>query len=153
RRKGIRRRRDQLGSEFPYVSKQHLLSKGELVFYQSLHKAIAPSIGISMKVRLADVITCPADQWDATPGRRVCQKHLDFVLYEIATSRIVAAIELDDRSHFQSERRKRDQFLNRALATAQVTLVRFRAASSYEPNAIRRTLNNFLSQPPIRFHR
>ena len=66
-------------------------------------------------MRLADVVKCPDELWDEPEGRRVSQKHVDFVLYDPWTSGIAAVIELDDRSHDEPQRRRRDRFLNEAL--------------------------------------
>ena len=89
---------------------------------------------------MADVLTCPPDLWETPHGQRISQKHLDFVLYDRATARIVAAVELDDRSHELRDRHKRDVFVNQALRTAGVVLVRFRAACTYEAFTIRREI-------------
>ena len=52
-------RRLMSGAErLPYFSKEALLSRGELAFYDMLRRAVPAGVGISMKVRLADVIGC-----------------------------------------------------------------------------------------------
>lgn len=126
----------------PYSGRSSLLTRGELAFYQVLFDAIGGRWGISLKTRLADVVRCPASLWKTPHGRRVSQKHLDFVLYDINTARIIATIELDDRSHERPERVTRDAFVNRALLEAGVVLIRFRAAASYRADLIRGQLQD-----------
>lgn len=92
------------------------------------------------KVRLADVITCPEGEWRRGMGSPIAQKHLDFVLCDPHSTRFVAAIELDDRSHDQPKRQRRDQFVNRVLSEAGIRLVRVQARSHYCPHAIRKHL-------------
>jgi hypothetical protein len=122
---------------YPYHSKNTLLSAGELVFYHALHKAISPQQMIAPKVRLGDVIGCSEMDWSRGHGPRISAKHLDFVLIDRLTSRILLAIELDDRSHERPDRKARDVFLNLALEAAQVPLLRIPAARSYNPDQIR----------------
>lgn len=136
------RRRQKAASRLPYQGRSSLLSRGELAFFRALSDAIGFRYGISLKTRLADVVTCPPDLWETPHGRRICQKHLDFVLYDRLTAGTVAAVELDDRTHDHRDRRRRDEFVNEALGAAGVILIRFRAACVYEPLAIRREVES-----------
>jgi hypothetical protein len=108
------------------------LSAGELAFYRVLRRAVGKYAAISLKTRLADVVRCPPELWETAHGRRLSQKHLDFVLYDRFTTVVLAAVELDDRSHDRPERRQRDQFLDETLARVGIVLIRFRAAQRYD---------------------
>jgi hypothetical protein len=123
-------------SVLPYSSRNHLLTPGERRFY---HHGLKPAIGdrylISFKVRLADVIT--AKDWESQYGRKIAQKHLDFVLVTPKTTRIVAAIELNDASHDASERQRRDDFLSQALRSAGIPLITFPIYHKYDGEKIR----------------
>ena len=123
--------------ELPYFSKDFLLSKGEHAFYDVLRRSIPEGVGISMKVRLADVIGCSGAAWKEGHGGRISQKHLDFVLYDVVSTQILAAVELDDQSHQRRDRQARDDFLEQALATAGVPLLRVPAASTYDARRLR----------------
>ena len=118
-----------------------MLSRGELAFFRALSQAVAFRHGISMKTRLADVVRCPPEQWDTVHGRRLSQKHVDFVIYERFTAAIVAVVELDDRSHDAANRRDRDAFVDTALRSLGIVIVRIRAASSYDVETVRRRLS------------
>jgi hypothetical protein len=91
-------------------------------------------------MRLADVVQCPAHLWEQAPGRRLSQKHIDFVLYDSSTTRIVVAIELDDSSHQEPRRRARDRFVDATMKAANTPLIRVRAAHSYDVRALREVL-------------
>jgi hypothetical protein len=54
------------------------------------------------------------------------------VIHEQSSTRILLAIELDDRTHERPERQRRDAFLDNALASAGIGLVRIPAASRYD---------------------
>ena len=129
--------RATLAEQLPYERREALLSRGELAFYRALRFAIATEHGISIKTRLADVVRCPPELWDTIHGRRLSQKHVDFVIYDRYTAAIVAVVELDDQSHRAKDRRKRDAFVDDVLRCAGVEIVRVRAASKYDADALR----------------
>lgn len=116
----------------PYRARQTLLSRGELVFYRALRTAVGSSVGIAVKVRLADVIWCPPRLFRRAAGARVSQKHLDFVLYDLHSTAVVLAVELDDRSHDRDGRQARDRFVDEVLELCGVALLRVRAARGYD---------------------
>ena len=144
RRRRRRRRRQRVATSataraLPYSRRETLLTQGEAAFHGVLRRAVArhhPPLTISLKTRLADIIHCPPRLWNTAHGRRLSQKHIDFVLYDSLSTRIVAAIELDDRSHQWPERRRRDEFVDAAFAAAGIPLIRIRAAYRYEVEAI-----------------
>ncbi|MBI3823646.1 MAG: DUF2726 domain-containing protein, partial [Planctomycetes bacterium] len=79
---------------------------------------------------------------DREPGRKIAQKHVDFVLCERASSRIVLVIELDDRSHHRPERKRRDLFINQLFRDADILLLRHRAQCYYQPTALKKFLRS-----------
>ena len=136
----------------PYSSRTNLLTPGERRFY---HQGLNPAIGnrylISFKVRLADVIT--AKDWESSYGRKIAQKHLDFVLTTPKTTRIVAAIELNDASHEASERQRRDDFLSQALHSAGIPLITFPIYYKYDAEKIRHRILAAITAIRHRKHR
>lgn len=133
----------------PYTSRRSLLSDGELRFFGALQRAVGQQWGISIKTRLADVILCPENLWTTPHGRKLAQKHIDFVLYDRTSAAIAVAIELDDKSHDRADRARRDAFLDQALAAADVLLLRVAVSPRYRPASIRR----YLGLAIARFHR
>lgn len=125
---------------YPYYSKDTLMSATELAFFHALSKAITAQQLIAPKVRLGDVIGCSEKDWARRHGPRISAKHLDFVLIDRQSSRILLAIELDDKSHERADRKARDIFLNRALDAAGVPLLRIPASRSYNPDEIRKAI-------------
>jgi hypothetical protein len=129
----------------PYFSREFLLSNSERAFYTVLRQSIPQGIGICMKVRLADVLDCPSAAKQQGYFAKVSQKHLDFVLYDLVTTRILAGVELDDRSHEQPRRQARDHFVNQAMATAGIPLIRVPAAKTYDLRQIRLLLGSAMT--------
>ena len=144
------RRSTPRNPDMPYTRKQGLLSQGELAFYRVLRRALNGRCGVSLKTRLADIIHCPTELWETSHGRRLAQKHVDFVLYDWETTAIRAVIELDDRSHKEPERRRRDRFLDKALAGVDVRLLRVPAAATYSVEVIAARIDQAISRQPKR---
>jgi very-short-patch-repair endonuclease len=115
-----------------------------LRFYRILKTATFGQLGISLKTRLADILRCPDSLWNTFHGRRIAQKHVDFVLFDPETTAILAVIELDDRSHALQERQRRDLFLNQALLSAGIPLLRVRAAAWYDLTDLREEVEKTL---------
>ncbi|MBL9122033.1 MAG: DUF2726 domain-containing protein [Planctomycetaceae bacterium] len=117
--------------DLPYIKRGPLLSRGEMAFYRVLRKAIGRRFHIAFKVRLADLVTCSEQAWAAGFGHMIARHHIDFVLCDYRSMDVVAAIELDDRSHARNKRVSRDRFIDDALASAGIPLIRIRAAARY----------------------
>lgn len=129
----------------PYRSRRYLLSKTEAAFFHSLRRVVQDQYVLSMKVRLADVLKCSSEGWREGYGNKIVQKHLDFVLCDPRTVEIVAAIELDDASHQRHDRIDRDSFLDSAMKSAGIPLIRIKAAMQYNIDDLALELRNQLS--------
>lgn len=112
-----------------------LLTKGERAFADALDQCIPPGARLLAKVRMADLInTAPAR--DRGGFSKISQKHMDFVV----TTRdwtVLAAIELNDKSHDARDRRERDDFVQKACEGAGIRLHFVRAAARYDLEALR----------------
>ena len=135
---------ESLTDTLPYTSRITLLTDGERRFFcDGLRPAIGERFLVSFKVRLADVIT--VDRWRSSFGRKIAQKHLDFVLLSPTATRIIAAIELHDSTHRRARRQQRDEFVRTALSSAQVPFVSFSIYRTYKPAMIRQRILSSIS--------
>jgi len=132
--------------QFPYKAKEALLTRGEIAFFAVLLQAVSDQQLVLSMVRLADVLYIPkgTERWQSH-FNRIQSKHLDFVLCDKATLRPLLAIELDDATHRQTKRRQRDDFLNQALASARLPLLRVPAAGSYAVESLREDIEGTLN--------
>ena len=134
-----RRASARFDSRLPYQRRRGLLSPGERrFFHEGLRPAVRDRYLISFKVRLADVIT--VDDWEGKYGRKIAQRHLDFVLVTPKTTRVVAAIELNNASHDMADREQRDAFVADALQVAGIPLVTLPIYRQYNPQKIRQRI-------------
>lgn len=110
----------------PYRRK-YLLTKNEWLFYKRL-KPLADryGLGITAKIRLADLIEVDTEQTKEF-GRffsRISSKHIDFGLVNPENMEVKFLIELDDSSHSRPDRMERDDFINKVCKKTGYVLIR-----------------------------
>lgn len=144
RRRGLgdRSQRSQSGI---YRPRPFLLTRNEVAFFRVLTAVVGDRFLISCKVRVADIVTCADRDWQRGHANRIAQKHVDFVICWADSSRIVAAIELDDLSHSRPERRRRDAFINELFLQLGICLIRIPASWKYERDAVAEVLRRSAS--------
>jgi len=121
----------------PYRKRDHLLTAAERSFYGVLRRVVAGRYQVAWKVRMADVLWIPGGTGNRQRHlNRILAKHLDFVLCHPDSSAPVLAIELDDSSHREGKRRKRDSFVDAALSAAELPLLRVPVRRSYSPQEL-----------------
>lgn len=121
-----------------YHKVEYLLSEAELEFQAALAIACPDHLYICPKVRVGDVLK-PHPNTHIT-RQRIDRKHFDWVLIDSNSAKILAAVELDDRSHLLETRAKRDVFLNDACERAGFPLIRFAVARRYDTSTIREAI-------------
>ena len=126
----------------PYGRIPDLFTPAERHFLNTLDQATPDHLRVFGKVRIADVLRVTTS--NRTRFRRyftqISSKHLDYVLVDRKSMRIVCAIELDDRTHNRRDRSARDAFVNEACATAGLPLMRVPAARQYDVDMIRQRI-------------
>jgi len=133
--------------EFPYERASALFTPAERAFLLALREAAGSRYAIFGKVRLADLVRPRAGltgkSWAAAFGR-ISRKHVDFVLCEPHDGRVLAVVELDDRSHAGAGARARDRIKDGALRAAGVPLLRMPAQRAYHAGDLRLRLDELV---------
>jgi hypothetical protein len=121
-------------SEWPFYAKK-LLSQPEQVLYHRLGGALPECIVLS-QVQLSRVFGVKQGfnfhEWN----NRINRMSLDFVVC-LKDLTVVAAVELDDKSHERSERKTADDKKEKALAAVGITLIRWQVNALPDEAAIR----------------
>ena len=136
-RKARGRARFGMPNSLPYSKRKLYFSAAERSFYEILRR-MAPDHTVFAKVRMCDVLA-------VSEGRKAGQtngsssKHLDFLICD-ATLAPVVAIQLEDSLHARADGKARDQFVDAALAAAEVPIVRIPAKRSYAVEDVRRLI-------------
>lgn len=141
----------------PYRAVESVLSQGEQAFLPALREAVQllatarklPSPMVLACVRLAEVLEVDTKRSN-NPSRhqsalnRITRKQVDFVLCHPETTRPVLVVELDDITHARSDRKGRDQFVDRACDSAGLPILHVRAAPSYNPQGLAQDIGRLL---------
>jgi hypothetical protein len=127
-----------------YESKEKLNSPAEQKFQGILEDVLDQNrYTLNGKTRLADILKV---KHGVNQGReqsafnRIKSKHVDFVITEKHSSRIVGVIELDDRSHQRADRRKRDQLVDQWLKGAGIPVLHYPCRRDYSFLELQRAL-------------
>lgn len=134
-------------AEWPYRSKDSLLSPTEVSFYHVLASITNGRVVICPKVGLKDLLFITkhykSREYYSYFGR-ISQKHIDFVLCEPKAMQPIAAIELDDRSHGQVDRTERDSVVDQIFSAAGLPLLHVAAAQGYNTSELAAILEPYL---------
>lgn len=132
---------------YKYQSLGRMFSKAEFLFYFILKQSLKDDYQIFAKVRIADILTpdysLTQRNWKSA-FYKITSKHFDYVLCDKDTLAIVAAIELDDKTHKLRKVRSRDIFVQRACETAGLKLIRFQCRSRYSIHEVREQIIDHL---------
>jgi len=118
--------------QFPYKAKTYIMSKAELSFYHCMKYTLEDNHIIFTKVRIEDIIYVPKGTREHYKYRNyIKSRHIDFVICDSKTGKIQRAVELNDSSHKRQDRKKRDEFINKAFKEAGIKLLTMKCKASY----------------------
>jgi len=119
---------------YKYKKFERIVSPAERSFLGVLNAVLDDEIIILTKVRVADVLT-PLPTKDRGLWQRafnsISSKHFDFVLCKSDDLSIICAIELNDKSHNETERQEGDEFIRSACSGAALPLIEVPAKNGY----------------------
>ncbi len=117
--------------EFPY-KKKNLFTKSEFRFFMMLKTAAqSENILVCPKVRLEDFIQTTSIEEKMKYRGYIRSRHVDFLLCDAKTMRILAAIELDDETHYNAKSQKTDSFKNNLFNAVEIPLMRIKPGSDF----------------------
>lgn len=129
-------------SNLNYRVVDKFLSDAELSFYKVLLAAVPPGSVVFSKVRIADVLTPTEDNKSYMSAfAKISAKHFDFIICSEDRLAILAAVELDDRSHQSKKAKSRDAIVNKACSSAKLPLIRIKARASYNIQDIKKEVD------------
>lgn len=127
---------------YNYSAKNLLMTRTEAEFFTKLDQAVKERYYVFPQVHLSALLDhkIKGQDWRFA-FRHINGKSVDFVLCDRATLRPTYAIELDDLTHEQSDRRKRDIEVERIFKEANLPLVRFKNKDISESEIIQALSN------------
>jgi very-short-patch-repair endonuclease len=122
---------------YSYIAKQSLMTRAENEFFLKLERAVSERYYVFPQVHLSSLLDHHVEGQDwGYAFRHINGKSVDYVLCSRETLRPTYAIELDDYSHDQSDRRRRDKEVERIFDEANLSLVRFKNKNISEKEII-----------------
>jgi hypothetical protein len=116
----------------PYAKKLYLMTNAERTFFKSLTQAVGNRYYIVPQVELCSIVEVATGEKEWRKYRNMIdRKSMDFVLFdpEYFTPQLV--IELDDKTHEQEKRIKRDDFVDAVLEKAGIRIKHVKTAYQY----------------------
>jgi very-short-patch-repair endonuclease len=112
---------------YSYAAKSSLMSKTESDFFVKLERAVSERYYVFPQVHLSAILDhrVKGQEWKYA-FRHINGKSVDYVLCSKDTLRPTYAIELDDYTHDQKDRKERDREVERIFEATNLPLVRFK---------------------------
>jgi hypothetical protein len=120
----------------PYLLRDDFLSPAEFSFFRVLQFVVGDRGIVCPKVNLGDIFFVSRAADSQKYRNKIDRKHVDFLVCHPVTMKPLFGVELDDKSHRQSERVERDALVDQVFQAAGLPLVRQPARSAYDPNAL-----------------
>lgn len=134
---------------YGYMAKNSLMTQAESDFFIILDRAVSERYYVFPQVHLSALLDhhVNGQEWGYA-FRHINGKSVDYVLCDRVTLRPTYAIELDDYTHEEKERRKRDGEVERIFKEANLPLVRFKSKNVAESEIIQALIqaNTLLSK-------
>jgi len=124
------------GESLPYRLRDDFLSAAELSFYHVLKSVVKDRAVVLAKVNLADIFFVAKPNENQSYRNKIDRKHVDFLCCDPSTMTPLVGIELNDSSHYRSDRVERDQFVTQVFEVAGLPLVPIPAKRGYDPNQL-----------------
>lgn len=133
-------------AKYRYNRKNFFLTRAEHECYDTLVEAVGTEYRIFAQVHFPTLLDhkVRGQDWRAALAH-INRKSVDFVLCDRAYLSPKLAIELDDKSHEQSDRQERDREVERILHEAGIPLLRLENRGSFNSGELKDLINGALS--------
>ncbi len=139
---------------YEYGRKDFLMTRAERECYDALVAEMGAVYSFFPQIHLdALVVPKSAPKSRLYAFRHINQKSVDFVACDKKEFRPVFAIELDDKTHSQSERITRDKEVERILHGARIPLIRIKNRGRFIPKELAQEVQRGIDDYMARLNR
>lgn len=131
--------------EFRYESRKSLITANEQLFFKALQELIPQGYHVFPQINLATFI----ERTDNAAYRNELFRNVDFLVTDAAFAPKIA-VEINDPSHHDMERRKRDEKVAMICEEAGVPLVTLWTNYGVNREYIQKRITTALETPPVR---
>lgn len=118
-------------NEFLYKKRYRVMNDSESSFFHLLQKHIPTGHYIFPKMRIADIIETRSGKGYYKQRNKILPKHVDFVVCNEKLEPVVA-IEIDGKSHNQSDRMERDRQVDEIFKSVSLPLEHVKVGVDFE---------------------
>jgi len=137
----LKRRKPSGGSNvaWPFYAKKPLTEPEQILYHRLV--AALPQFIVLAQVQLSQVLGVNKGFNFSVWNNRINRMSLDFIVC-LKDSTIIAAVELDDKTHEKETRIKADEKKGKALSAAGIELIRWHVSELPDERAIREAFVN-----------
>ena len=131
---------------YHYTHKDSLMTNAENEFFNMLTEAVGTRYFVFPQVHLSAILDHKVNgqNWKAA-FQSINGKSVDYVISDKTSRKSLVAIEIDDYTHNDEDRRQRDIQVEQMLQEAQVPLLRFTDYKTITRDEIERRINETLA--------
>ena len=122
-----------------YTTKKYVMTQTELIFYRELKKitdelelTIFPQVDLERIIQVTDN--------NSADRNKIISRSIDYTIVNNKNCKIVACIELDDKSHNTPKAQKADNFKNELFNNVNIPLHRIKVNSFYNLEELKENL-------------
>lgn len=133
------------GARKGFYRKGQIMTEAELKFYKVLCSMLWREYDIFPQMRLASVVNIPESTaffWKHF--KPIGAKSVDFVLCDKTSGETILVIELDDKTHLEAKRQKRDKFVDSVCNAAGVPILHYKPQFFYNRDQLLKAINEKL---------
>ncbi len=126
---------------YPYQKKKYFLTPNERAFFEVLLQIVNDQYFVFPQVHIASVLEVIKGQPNFMAWfNKIIRKSFDFVIFDKQNLNALLAIELDDPSHNQPERRQRDSFVNEAVKASDLNILHIKPKENYDMQELKQQI-------------
>jgi len=133
-----------------YKAKRYVITLNELNFYNVLMEVAKElELIVFSQVSLYNILETKNNLDYKTKTiyfNKIASKSIDFVLVDKKDCRIKLCIELDDETHKQDKRIKRDKFINDLFKDLEIDLLRYPVYKTYYKDTLKRRIEENIKE-------
>jgi len=134
-------------SPYRYRAKNFLISKPEHEFFDVLVASVGDRYYVFPQIHLATILDHKIVGQNCNGAfRHIDEKSVDFVLCDKLNIKPILAIELDDRSHENKNRKDRDKIVEGILKEARLPLLRIENHGNFNKEDISQLITDILKK-------
>lgn len=118
----------------PYLKKQYLMTLKERELFSILNECVPSTYYVFPQIHVASILEVKKGEtrWQMW-FNKIISKSIDFVIFDKVNISPILAIELDDHTHTYMRRMERDGFVNQAIKSGNIRMLRFKNEDLSDP--------------------